>query len=156
MQVDLSGEFEADVREAALEELEAQLVGEFNPLAFQAIDRAHDRLREFEDQYPGVDSIIESLQVPEVERTANGLRVTFGWSHPAAPYFELGTSDHTIDGQPVLSFVWESPPEWVREEFDPEGDGYRVFFDSVEVEGLDETRFMRSALNWLRAELEDV
>jgi hypothetical protein len=91
-----------------------------------------------------------------VTRTEDSIEATVGWSHEAFPYFEFGTSDHTIEGDPILSFVWEErhdPPEWVREEFDAEGDGYRVFLPEVEVAGVRETRAVRDGLNQIRRQI---
>jgi hypothetical protein len=48
--------------------------------------------------------------------------------------------------------VWEDPPQWVREEFEPEGDGWRVFLPETTPSGLPEARFIRDTLNWLHAE----
>jgi hypothetical protein len=151
--LELDRDFEAKAREAMLDDVEATLVGEADPLVFDAIQQSHEALRDFSDQYPGVESVIESLGQPEVERDGDSVTVRWGWDHPAAPFFEFGTSEHTIDGDPVLSFVWEDPPQWVREEFGREGDGWRVFFGSVEVSGIDETRFTRIGLRWLRFQL---
>jgi len=73
--------------------------------------------------------------------------------------WEWGTSDHTVSGSKVLSWVWSGPdvPQWVREEFDQARDesgqfrsGWRVFFDSVDVSGLPEARAIRDALNAFR------
>ena len=141
--------FEDNLQDALLDAAEHELVGKRDNLVFQAIQQSHEALRDYADQYPGIESIIESLGEVDVDRTESGITVHYGWEHPAAPYFAFGTSEHTIDGDPVLSFVWEDPPEWVQEEFEQEGDGYRVFFDSVDVSGIDETRFVRVGLRWL-------
>ena len=153
--MELDSSFEAGLAKAVLDDAEEVLVTGHDPLVFGAIQESHERLREFADQYPGVDSVIESLVEPEIERTETSLTIRWGWEHEAAPYFEFGTSDHTVDGNPILSFVWdaEDAPAWVAEEFEREGDGYRVFFGSVDVTGIDETRFVRQAINWLRREL---
>ncbi len=77
--------------------------------------------------------------------------------------WEFGTSDHHVDGDPVLSFVWSGPdvPQWVRKEFDqardPSGQfrsGWRVFLPDVDVSGLPESRAIRDAFNGLRRLLE--
>jgi hypothetical protein len=41
----------------------------------------------------------------------------------------------------------------VRDEFDAEDGGYRVFLPEVEVAGVRETRFARRGLRWLQNEL---
>lgn len=148
----ISQSFEADLADAVLDDVEHELVGQADPLVFQAIQQSHEALRDFAGQYD-VGPIIDSLELTDVERTADGLTVRWGWDHPAAPFFAFGTSDHTVDGKPVLSFVWEDPPQEVREQFDREGEGWRVFFSSVSVSGIDETRFVRIGLQWLRLNL---
>ena len=93
-----------------------------------------------------------------VNRPGTG-EVRWGWSHEAAEFFEYGTSAHTIDGDPVLSFVWEDPPAEIREQFSQARDaqgrftgGVRVFFSSVHVSGIEETRYARHGLEWLARE----
>jgi hypothetical protein len=70
--------------------------------------------------------------------------------------WEFGTSDHTVSGDP-LSFVWEDPPQWVREEFDQARgsggrfrSGWRVFLPETDVSGLEESRAIRDSLNGFR------
>jgi hypothetical protein len=150
--------FEDDLEAAVLDDAERTLVGERDNLIAQVISRVHGRLDRYAREFNyNIESIKQSLEPVEVDRSGDELTVTFGWSHEAFPYIEFGTSDHTIEGDPVLSFVWETrhdPPEWVAEEFEQEGDGYRVFLPEVEVAGVQETRAVRDALNWLRRELQ--
>ncbi|MFC4549382.1 MULTISPECIES: hypothetical protein [Halorussus] len=154
----LDSSFEDDLREAVLDEAEHELIGKQGNLVHEAVQFTHDRLREYGREFDyRVDSIIDSFGGVEVDRSANRLTIRWGWTHEAMVYLEFGTSDHTIEGDPVLSFVWEerhNPPEWVREEFDQEGNGYRVFLPEVEVAGVKETRAARDALNWLRREVQ--
>jgi hypothetical protein len=150
--VELDRGFESKLRAALLKDIERRLVGEEGSLVFEAIEESREQLRD--SQYDGVGSIIESLAEPEVERAHDGFRVTWRWTHEAAQYFETGTSDHTIDGDPVLSFIWEDPPQWARDEFEVEGDGVRAFLDHVEVEGLDAVRYNQWGLRWLISALE--
>lgn len=150
----LENNFERKLREAALDKVEHEVVGKRDNLVHQFVQEAHDRLRAYGERHDyDVEPVIDSLAGPEVTRTERRLEVRIGWDHPAAPYFEFGTSDHTIQGEPVLSFVWEDPPDWVATEFEPEGDGYRVFLPEVEVDGLPKSRFIRDALEWLRREV---
>ncbi|PSP80169.1 hypothetical protein BRC81_02975 [Halobacteriales archaeon QS_1_68_20] len=150
----LDARFEADLQEALLDDAEHELVGKRNSLTHQAVQRAHETLRRVGRRLDyDVEPIIESLGEPEVVRTANRVEVRIGWEHEAAPHFEFGTSAHRIDGDPMLSFVWEAPPPEIAQQFQKEGDGYRVFFDSVFVAGIPEIRFVRDALNWLRREI---
>lgn len=150
--VTLDRQFGRQLTDALLEDVE----DEIDDLVTVAVERSHERLRDWatERDYQ-VEPIIDSLEPPEISRWRYGVIAEWGWSHEATPYFEFGTSDHTIQGQPVLSFVWdaEDAPRWVKKEFDREGDGYRVFFRSVEVSGVAETRFIRAGLDAVRREL---
>ncbi|OYR54329.1 hypothetical protein [Halorubrum halodurans] len=153
----LESGWEDAAAEAALDAAAARYLGNdgFIP---NAIEAAHERLREYAREFDyRIESVIDSLQGPEiVEQSDRHFRIRFGWDHEAAPYLEWGTSEHTIEGDPILSFIWEDrhdPPEWVAEEYEREGGGYRVFLPEVEVAGVRETRFARHALDWLRREV---
>jgi len=142
---------------AALDEVAVQYIGADGAIQ-NAIEAAHERLREYAQEFNyRIESVIASLQGPEIiEQSERHFRVRFGWDHEAAPYLEWGTSDHTIEGNPILSFIWEdrhNPPDWVAEQYEREGGGYRVFLPEVEVAGVRETRFARHALDWLRREV---
>ncbi|MDS0258570.1 hypothetical protein NDI56_03985 [Haloarcula sp. S1CR25-12] len=151
--MNLESSFEDDLQEAVLDDVERQLVGERDNLVAQAVQRVQGRLERYarEEDYD-VEPIVDSFAGVEVDRSDGQLTIRWGWSHPAVKYFEFGTSDHTVEGDPVLSFVWErsEAPDWVAEEFDEEGDGYRVFLPEVEVSGVEETRAIRDSINWLR------
>ncbi len=155
-------EFDREAAAELLDEVEHALVGQQNNLVFQAVEHAHEQLEAYggEHEYR-VESVIESFAGVTVDRNASSIKVTWGWSHPAAEFFEFGTSDHTIEGDPVLSFVWSEPPAWVREEFDQArgsggqfASGWRVFLPEVEVSGLPEARFARSSQHWLRRQVQ--
>ena len=142
--------FEADAREALLDDLEDYAREEIAP---QVQSHAHEILRQYGQRNDyDVEPIIEAGET-DVSRRGDRVVVRFGWPEPAI-YFERGTVEHVVEAKnaDVLSFIWEDPPEWVREEFEPEGDGYRVFLPKVEVAGLPESRFIRDTLNWLHAE----
>jgi hypothetical protein len=155
--MNLAADFEADLRESMLDSVEHELVGKREPIIFAAIQFVRGRLERYARDFDyNVQSVLDSLEPVEVDRGDGQLTVRFGWSHEAFPYIEFGTSDHTIEGDPILSFVWEErhdPPDWVAEEFEREGDGYRVFLPEVEVAGVRETRAVRDAMHWLRREL---
>jgi hypothetical protein len=148
--------FEDSLREALLDDVESTLVGGRDNVVFQATQRVRGRLERYarEEDYD-VQPILDSFTGVEVTRTDNSITVRWGYDHPAIEFFEFGTSDHTIEGDPVLSFVWsdDDAPAWVAEEFEEEGDGYRVFLPEVDVAGVAETRAIRDALNWLRREV---
>jgi hypothetical protein len=156
------GDAGAIITENLTDEVERQLVGKQNNLISQTIREAQDILREAAAVNEwDVEPVVDSLDLVETDRRGGTLAIRFGFTHPAAEYFEYGTSDHTIRGNPVLSFVWEErhdPPEWVREEFDRETSdggrpGWRVYLPEVEVSGLPEVRFMRGALDFYESQL---
>lgn len=154
--MELDSSFEQNLKTAVLDEAEHEFVGRRNNLVFQSIQRAHEILRGYGQEFDyNVEPIINSFGGVEVDRSDDRLTIRWGWQHEASVYLEYGTSDHTVEGNPVLSFVWErrhDPPDWVAREFEAEGDGYRVFLPEVEVAGVEETRFVRDSLNWLRRE----
>jgi len=151
---ELNAGFEDDLREAVLADAEQRLVGEEANLIFEFVELVHTRLRAYgrRNGYR-VESTIESLGTPEVSRTGSGLEVAVGWESDQMLRWEFGVSPHTIEGNPVLSFVWSDPPQWVREEFDQarsdDGQfrsGWRVFLPEVQHPGIPESRAIRDAL----------
>lgn len=143
-------------REALLDGVEETLVGARGNLVYQAIQQAHSNLEAYGSRHGySVGSVVDSLAFTpsDASRTARSVSVKWFWTHPAAEFFEFGVSPHTIDGDPLLSFIWEDPPTWVTEEFEQEGDGYRVFFRSVDHPGVPASRAIRDSLNWLRREV---
>lgn len=147
--------FEADAREAFAEEIYREVIGEADGVAFAFVQHAHERLREYGDRFDmAVEPIIDSLGQPEVTRTDRGVVVTLRWDHPAAGFFEVGTAPHTIEGDPVLSFIWTDPPAWAREAFEAEGDGVRAFFRSVDHPGMPASRYIRDTIHYIREEIQ--
>lgn len=152
--MNLDSDFENDLREAVLDDVHAQLIGT-DGLAKEVQTHAHGLLRAYGQRHDyDVQSLIDAGEL-EVDRQPDRVVARWGWPEPAI-YFERGTVAHEVHATnaDVLSFIWRDPPEWVREEFEPEGDGYRVFLPSVNVEGLPESRFIRDTLNWLRRRLQ--
>lgn len=147
----LDSSFETDARDALLDKLEANAREEIAPAVQQ---HAHDILKAYGRRHDyDVDSIIAAGETA-VERRDDRVVVRWGWPEPAI-FFERGTVGHAVKAKQadVLSFIWEDPPQWVREEFEREGDGYRVFLPEVEVSGLPESRFIRDTLNWIDARI---
>ncbi|ELY96542.1 hypothetical protein [Natrialba taiwanensis] len=139
--------------EPLVDDAERRLVGESNPLVYQAVRVSHGTLRSYASRTDyDIEAIEDSFGGVEVDRTDTGITVTWRWDHPAAIFMNNGTSDHTIHGDPVLSFIWEDPPASARERWPDEGDGVRVFTDKVSVSGLPQSRFVQSGLEWLRQE----
>lgn len=151
----LESGFEATLREALVDDIEAKLYNEPNNLAFQFMREVADRFRSYGQTFDiDVEPIIEAMRVTDAQRTRNGARVTIEMPHGATGIFEFGASPHTIQGNPVLSFVWEDPPDWVTEEFEQEGEGYRVFLPEVDHPGVPEARAIRDTLHWFRREVQ--
>jgi len=154
--MELASDFTQQAQQALLDDVEQTLVGERDNLVFAATQRVRGRLERYEREFDyNIQPVLDSFTGIDVTRTDNSITVRWGYDHPAIQYFEFGTSEHTIEGDPVLSFVWsrEDAPDWVAEEFDEEGDGYRVFLPEVKVAGVKETRAIRDAMNWLRREV---
>ena len=151
--MNLDSGFERKLREAILDDVQEEMLADDGPV-WGAVERSHEILREYGRRHDyNVGPVIEALAEPSVTRKADRVVAYWGWFHPAAPHFEFGTSDHVVDGDPVLTFIWEEPPEWVKEEFEREGEGWRVFLPQTEPSGLPESRFVRDALAWLRREV---
>jgi len=150
----LESDFEDKLAETVLDKAERNFYGERDGWAFQFVQRVHDRLRRYGERLDyRVEPIIESFEVVGTSRTDRGLSVKLAWRHEASVYMEFGTTSHEVRGNPVLSFIWEErhdPPDWVRQEYEPEGDGYRVFLPEVEVAGIEKIRQVRTALRWFR------
>jgi hypothetical protein len=146
----LDGSFEDAAREDLLDQAEQYARGEVAP-AVQ--EHAHGILEAYGREHDyDVGSIIAAGET-RVERRKDRVVVRWGWPEPAI-FFERGTVAHVVEAKnaDVLSFIWEDPPDWVREEYEREGDGWRVFLPKVEVAGLPESRFIRDTLNWLEAQ----
>jgi len=87
----------------------------------------------------------------DVRRFGNSVRISAQW--PFSALFEFGVEPHTIEGNPYLSFVWESPPEGTR----PPGAPKFVQTESVNwgsvTGGIPKARAVRDMLRELRGEL---
>lgn len=146
----LDGGFEDVAREAVLDEAEQHAREEIAPEVRQ---HAHDILEAYGREHDYDVGPIIAAGETRVERRKGRVVVRWGWPEPAI-FFERGTVGHVVEAKnaDVLSFIWEDPPDWVREEYEREGDGWRVFLPKVEVAGLPESRFIRDTLNWLEAQ----
>jgi len=151
----LASNFEDDLRESLLDDIERRAREEIGP---QLRREAEQLLESYGERHEyDVRSLARALDV-KVERNAGGVTITLIVPDPGL-LFERGTVDHVVEaqGDGVLSFVWSErhdPPEWVKEEYEREGDGWRVFLPKVEVSGLPEARFIRDALHEIRRELD--
>lgn len=153
----LDSSFEGDLREAVLDDVETKLVGQQANLVYEFVELVHTNLRAYGRRHDyDVESTIESLGTPQLDRSGNTISVTIGWEHEQMSRWEFGTSDHTVRGDP-LSFIWYDPPQWVREEFEQArgsggqfASGWRVFLQETHPSGIPESRAIRDALNGLR------
>lgn len=154
--------FERKLEDAILAEAEHELVGKRASLVYEFVELVHTLLRSYGQRHGyNVESTIDSLSQPEATRSGDRLIVRVGWESEQMDRWEFGTSDHTVDGDPILSFIWKDPPQWVREEFDQARggggrfeSGWRVFLPETEPSGIPESRAIRDALNALRRVIE--
>lgn len=152
---------DTDLQDDLMDYAYDEFVGSAGNLVFQAVQKSHERLQSYGSSHDySVGNIPSSFTGVETQRGGGTLTIGYGWSHPATSFFERGVSPHTINGQPILSFIWEDPPDWVKEEFDQGrsssgqfASGWRVFFSSVDHPGIPAARFVRYGLNWLESEV---
>ncbi len=152
----LESGFEDKLQEALLDELQKQMLADDGPV-WGAVERSHEVLMEYGRRHDyNVGPVVEALAEPAIQRQPDRIVATWGWYHPAAPHFAWGTSDHTVDGDPVLAFVWEDAPQSVHEKWPDtdrvDGDPV-VFLPEADVSGLPESRFVREGIDWLRREV---
>jgi hypothetical protein len=155
----LGADLSVSVEDALAEEFQQRfldrtrrtLVGVENNLVSQTVQQAHDQLRSYGTSHNyAVEPIIASFAGVEVEQSQTSLQVSWAWDHQAAAFTEFGTSDHTVDGDPLLVFSFsESEYPGLAEMF-PDG---TAFLPQVEVSGLPEGRWVRDSLNWFRREV---
>lgn len=150
---DLSTDFERKAREALLDDAEDRLYAEPDNLAFNFLTEANANLNAYGDRNDyHTESVADSGHVAETERTNRMVKVTLLWDHAAAGIFQTGTSRHQVEGDP-LAFEWPDAPAEIREQF---ADTFpTVFFQSVEVEGIPASRFVRNTIEWFRNEVRN-
>jgi len=140
-----------DARQALLDNVESTLVGARGNLVFQSVQRAHRQL----DRYGSsndyrIESIKDSFSGVDASRDRSSISAEWFWEHEAAMFMEFGTSDHTVEGDPLLVFAFDKGEYPGLAEAFPGG---TAFLDQVEVSGLPESRFVRDSLNTLRREV---
>lgn len=152
--MDLERGFVDKAREAILDDAEFEV----RRLMENLVDVTHANLRAYGRRHGyAVESSIESVSDVQVDRSGGTITARVEWESEQFARWEFGVAPHTIDGDPILSFVWEDPPQWVREEFDQARgsggqfrSGWRVFFSDVQHPGIPESRALRDAMNGLR------
>lgn len=140
----LDSDFEDKLEAAVLDEVEEDLRRVDGPVA-HAIARSERRLQLYAEKYD-VEPILDSLEGPHISREGDTITVEWEFTHGASGFFEFGTTDHKVEGNPVLAF------EYPKSEGGP---GDVVFSSGHMVSGLDETRFTRYGLEELRHELAE-
>jgi len=151
LDVSVPGAVDDDARQALLDSIERSLVGAQRNLVFQAVDEAHDKLAEYgsENDYDTAP-IEDSFAGVDAERNPQSIHVEWHWEHEAAMFYEFGTSDHEVSGDPLLVFMFSSEEyPGLAEMF---GDGPAAL-PEVQVSGLPEARCVRDSLNWFRREV---
>ena len=131
----------------ALEDLSREQAREVANLWFS---ESQQKLRERGDE-AGYEyfPILQGAQPPQW----TGEAWRFVYPHEASQYMEFGTEAHEIRAKnaDMLAFEWEDAPQEVREMF--EDTFPTVFFKSVEVEGVDELRYLRDSRDSVAAEV---
>jgi len=160
-------DFERDAQAA----LTAQFAVQVQEWMENFVALVHARLRAYGERNGyDVESTIDSVSdiQTQVEQGRITARVEWGKADQMARW-EFGIDSFmmppvTPTQADVLAFVWEDPPQWVREEFDQARgaggqfqSGYQVFLPRVgerEHPGIPESRAIRDSLNGLRALLD--
>lgn len=143
----------ADVaRQALLDNVEETMVGARDNLVFQSVQRAHGRLERYAGRVGdyNVAPLIDSFEGVEYTRDRTSIHVEWSWGHQAFRFMEFGTSDHTVDGKPLLVFEFDAAEYPYLDEMFPDG---TAFLPQTHPSGLPESRAVRSSLNWLRREV---
>lgn len=140
--MELDSDFEDDLRAAVMDDVENELE---DRLAEQAIEASHEQLEAVaaRNDYD-VENVIDSLEGPDVTRDGGTITVEWGWTHEAAGFFEMGTPDHVVEGNPVLAFEYPVSQG---------GPGGTVFSAGHEVTGIEQSRYARHGLRWLEQEM---
>lgn len=149
--MELERGFEDDLREAVMDDVERKLVGEQENAIHQFVETVHENLRSYGQRHGyNVESTIESLGQVETERTENSIEVTVGWESEQMARWEFGTSDHTVDGDPLLVFEFDASEYPYLDEMFPGG---TAFLPETNPSGIPEARAIRDAMNTLRRRL---
>jgi len=137
--------FEDKLHEAVLDEVESEAVDIGRDL--RDIARAKWISYAAANGYD-IDHIWQDVEGPLVERDSDSVTIRVEWPGLTA-LFEWGVSPHTIDGNPLLVFIWEDAPPEAREEFP--GDPPRLFQQSVnwgsQTGGIPEARAIRDTID---------
>jgi hypothetical protein len=108
-------------------------------------DEAEANFREYASRNDyGISHIWSEASVGNVESGPGRASVSVEWPALTA-LFEWGVDPHTIEGNPLLHFYWEAADQWIMTD--------EVNWGS-ETGGINESRAIRGALNYLRLQYE--
>ncbi|MEA5387122.1 hypothetical protein VB779_08675 [Haloarculaceae archaeon H-GB11] len=140
-----------DARQALLDNIERSVVGAQGNLVFQAVQQAHETFESYGSAHDyHVESIIDSFDGVDASRSRTTIEVSWSWGHEAAKWMEFGTSDHTVNGDPLLVFEFSKREYPGLAELFPDG---TAFLPAADVTGLPESRAVRDSLHWFRREV---
>lgn len=137
----LDNDFESDLREAVLDDIEQTAHEEIGP-------RLKQHVRQNWEAYASrngydIDHIWEDAEGPFIERDDARVTIRLEWPELTA-LFEFGVAPHTIEGNPLLHFYYERIDQWIITE--------SVNWGS-ETGGIPESRAIRDAIDQLRQEV---
>ena len=138
--MNLASNFEDDLREAVLGNVEQNAREEIGPKLIQTA-------RENWEAYASrngydIDHIWEDAELV-VDRDDTSVSVRIEWPELTA-LFEWGVDPHTIEGNPLLHFYYDRIDQWITTD--------EVNWGS-ETGGISESRAIRDAIDQLEAEL---
>jgi len=136
--MELDNNFEDDLREALLEDIEQTLREEIGP---QLIEIARENWKAYatRNNYD-IDHIWKDVEGPIVERDGDSVTLRIEWPGLTA-LFEWGVSPHTISGNPLLHFYYDRIDQWITTD--------EVNWGS-ETGGIPESRAIRNAMADIR------
>jgi len=145
----LDRDFEADLRDAVMDDAEARL----SDVAQRLADAAEQAFRAYAARNGyDIEHIWQDADGPTVSRSQDAVHAQIHWPGLTA-LFEFGVDPHTIEGNPTLAFHWAAPPEGTR----PPGAPSYVVADEVDwgsvTGGIPEARAIRNALDAARVDL---
>ena len=145
----LDSSFEDDLRAAVLDNVEDAARTDIGPKLKRV---AAENFQSYASRNGyDIDHIWNDAELA-VDRDDSSVTIRVEWPGLTA-LFEWGVDPHTIKGNPVLSFTWNSPPQGTR----PPGAPKHVTADEVNwgsvTGGIPEARAIRDAIDQLEADL---
>lgn len=139
--MELSSDFEDDLREAVLDDIEQKARDEIGP-TLKRVARENWVDYASRNGYD-IDHIWENAEGPIIDRDDTGVSIRIEWPGLTA-LFEWGVDPHTIEGNPLLHFYYERIDQWITTD--------EVDWGS-ETGGIPESRSIRDALDNLEQEV---